>query len=193
MGLACEALSPENVRLWQQKFVCFREAGREAAPLSSAAAGTARRCFPEQNTGEFLGDFPVGKKKENHWDLERKNRFPLVEVVWKTKCLPAPSQCSVSLAGLKHRNCHTGLDQGLMTVPSLRCFRGQHKMLLKLTLGSTVLITMFNYGEYFCCLHKSLLDFLHSCKHFVSSKFPRQGPCLANSCGAICATVLCTS
>ena len=69
------------MRLWQQKFGCFREVGLEAAPLSSAAAGTARRRFPEQNTGEFLGDFPVGKMKENHWDLERKNEFPLVEAV----------------------------------------------------------------------------------------------------------------
>lgn len=72
MGLAREAVSPENMRLRQQKFGCFREVRREAAPLSSAAAGTARRHFPEQNTGEFLGDFPVGKRKENYWDLERR-------------------------------------------------------------------------------------------------------------------------
>jgi len=81
MDLACEAVSLKNVRLWQQKFGCFREVGRQAAPFSSAAAGTAHRRFPEQNTGELLRDCPVGRVKENHWDLERKNGFPLVEVV----------------------------------------------------------------------------------------------------------------
>lgn len=60
---------------------------------------------------------------------------------------------------LQHRNCHSGLDQGLIAVPSLRCFKGQHKIVLKWTLGSTVLVTVFNYGEYFCCLRKSPLDF----------------------------------